>query len=360
MGFLDTLNSYEPKLNALAEAIAPLAEQNIAREDEKMMRGVFGINPEFGQRLYGAMDDQRRTNMVEQERRYERQKEQRKMEALQKLAEKIQSGQIDQQQGLIEYAGITGDYSGLFGVGARAPSAVQEYKYFESLSPEEKAAYLRVKRANQTFDRGGSQVFVDPQGNVITEFEKTLPPEQLPETKFEQTRQTELGKASAEKTAGLGQLEQQAGYMVNTIDQLLNPEGGLAPGVEQIVGGIGGLQGRQSAAFPITENQRKFQPFIDQLKGQTFLDAYERLKGGGVITEIEGQKAEQAIARLNQAQSEKDFEAALRELRDVIAKGMERARNNEQVLANPSGSAAPSSQAPAAGGRKTVKFGDLK
>jgi HPt (histidine-containing phosphotransfer) domain-containing protein len=64
---------------------------------------------------------------------------------------------------------------------------------------------------------------------------------------------------------------------------------------------------------------------IEQLQGRAFLQAFESLKGGGAITEIEGQKATQAIARLNARQSEKDFREALKELRDIVATGRARA-----------------------------------
>lgn len=65
---------------------------------------------------------------------------------------------------------------------------------------------------------------------------------------------------------------------------------------------------------------------INQAKGQTFLEAFESLKGAGQITEIEGQKAEQAIARLDRAQSLEAYQQALDDLADVLRSGMERAR----------------------------------
>lgn len=55
-----------------------------------------------------------------------------------------------------------------------------------------------------------------------------------------------------------------------------------------------------------------------QLRGQAFLQAFETLKGGGQITQIEGQKATDAIARLSTAQRHEDVVAALRELEEVL------------------------------------------
>lgn len=147
-----------------------------------------------------------------------------------------------------------------------------------------------------------------------------------PQTEYETTMSRERAQTQSERIANLGKVEEKARYMLDTIDQLLNPEGGLAEGAGSISGGMFGLQGRQASVLPLGKNQRKYQPVVDQIKGQVFLDAYETLKGGGVITEIEGEKAERARARLSQAQDDADFEAALRELREVVQTGLERAR----------------------------------
>lgn len=65
---------------------------------------------------------------------------------------------------------------------------------------------------------------------------------------------------------------------------------------------------------------------MEQLKGKAFLEAFESLKGGGQITEVEGKKATDAIARLSSSQTTSGYTAALKELREVIATGMESAR----------------------------------
>ena len=70
---------------------------------------------------------------------------------------------------------------------------------------------------------------------------------------------------------------------------------------------------------------------LGQLQGTVFLQAFESLKGGGQITELEGAKAEAAAARLNRFQSPQDFAQALNELRDVIAEGVRSAERNAQT-----------------------------
>lgn len=69
-----------------------------------------------------------------------------------------------------------------------------------------------------------------------------------------------------------------------------------------------------------------FRTRVDQLQGQAFLQAFESLKGGGQITEMEGRKATDAIARLNRSVSASDFRAALQELRDVVSAARDRAQ----------------------------------
>lgn len=69
-----------------------------------------------------------------------------------------------------------------------------------------------------------------------------------------------------------------------------------------------------------------FQAYLNQVKGGAFLQAFETLKGGGQITEIEGRKATEAITRMDVAQNEAEFVKAARDYQDVIKKGVERAR----------------------------------
>jgi len=66
---------------------------------------------------------------------------------------------------------------------------------------------------------------------------------------------------------------------------------------------------------------------LDQLKGQQFMQAYQSLKGGGQITEVEGKKATDAISRMNKAASENEFTKAARDFQDVIQAGVNRAKS---------------------------------
>ena len=99
-----------------------------------------------------------------------------------------------------------------------------------------------------------------------------------------------------------------------------------APGFEDYVGaGMPGLrfvEGSDAASY----ERRQL-----QIEGKTFLEAFESLRGGGAITEIEGAKGQQAISRMNKAQSEVEYIKAARELQEVVRKGVERARKKAGV-----------------------------
>jgi len=53
--------------------------------------------------------------------------------------------------------------------------------------------------------------------------------------------------------------------------------------------------------------ERDFAERLKQLQGGVFMQAYETLKGGGQITEIEGQKAEVSLANMAKAQTKEQF-----------------------------------------------------
>jgi hypothetical protein len=72
-----------------------------------------------------------------------------------------------------------------------------------------------------------------------------------------------------------------------------------------------------------------------QLKGTAFLSAYSMLKGGGAITDIEGQKAGDAMARLDRAQGEEEAKAALRDFREAVDVGLQKLKRAANGGAEP-------------------------
>lgn len=109
------------------------------------------------------------------------------------------------------------------------------------------------------------------------------------------------------------------------------------PGLPDAVGlkGKGGIPTAVGLPPVPATNAADFMALKDQLVGKQFLQAFQSLKGGGQITEVEGKKATDAIARMNTAQSEKAFREAADEFRGVIATGLSRAQGKAGAAATP-------------------------
>jgi hypothetical protein len=129
---------------------------------------------------------------------------------------------------------------------------------------------------------------------------------------------TAQGKAQGEAAATLPAAAITARQTIGYIDELLTH-----PGLESSVGTV---QGRMPdwLAGNLNPHVADFRSRLDQARGTAFLEAYNGLRGGGQITEIEGKKAEDALARLNQAVSETDFKRALRDFREAVELGYQK------------------------------------
>lgn len=133
------------------------------------------------------------------------------------------------------------------------------------------------------------------------------------------------GEAEARLDAvqNLPRVMQESSNAINLIDQALRH-----PGLATAVGASGRADPRNY--LPGTD-ATDFRVLLDQIKGGTFLQAFQSLKGGGAITEVEGTKAEQAIARLNRDQSEQAFRQSLQDLREVAQAAITRAQTKAQA-----------------------------
>ncbi|WP_329759261.1 hypothetical protein [Stenotrophomonas geniculata] len=130
-------------------------------------------------------------------------------------------------------------------------------------------------------------------------------------------------EARLEAIQGLPRVMQESTNAINLIDKALSH-----PGLATAVGASGRTDPRNY--IPGTD-ATDFRVLLDQIKGGTFLQAFQSLKGGGAITEVEGTKAEQAIARLNRDQSEAAFRQSLQDLREVAQAAITRAQTKAQA-----------------------------
>jgi hypothetical protein len=161
---------------------------------------------------------------------------------------------------------------------------------------------------------------------------------------------TTTAKSEAEATFEAPKVVAEADEAVRLVDDLLK-----APGFKQAVGasrmlGVQKIPGTAARDFDIR---------LEQLQGKQFLQAFESLKGGGQITEIEGKKATDAIARMNASGSEAEFIKAAKEFQDVIRTGADRAR--KRIPAGEQSSAPTQKtvvRTGTANGRKVVQYSD--
>ena len=119
---------------------------------------------------------------------------------------------------------------------------------------------------------------------------------------------------------------------------------GPHPGFSSAVGAGMGLR------FVPGTSASDFQERFREVTSGAFLEAFEALRGGGSITEKEGEKATAAKTRMSLAQSEPEFVTAAREYQNVIRDGVKRAQSR-LAKAQPAGAAA---------GGGVVDFGSLR
>lgn len=126
-----------------------------------------------------------------------------------------------------------------------------------------------------------------------------------------------FGKGQGEADLALPNALAKADQAIDLIDQMLaHPGRSEGTGLSSWTDPRNYIAGTDATDFNVMSRQ---------LQGKAFLDAFEGLKGGGAITEIEGQKASEAIARLSTAQSDGAYARALMELRSIIEQGKRRA-----------------------------------
>ncbi len=129
------------------------------------------------------------------------------------------------------------------------------------------------------------------------------------------------GTSAANAEIALPANTDKSNYAVKLIDEMVgNPDKGIAehPGMRGAVGFSSIVPNRPGSDAKDFENRLK------QIGGQQFLEAFAALKGGGQITEIEGTKATDAIARMQASNSEEEFINAAREFQGIVKQGLAR------------------------------------
>ena len=223
-------------------------------------------------------------------------------------------------------------------LGAAQPASIQEWLHYSSLPEDKKAEYLRMKRADKILNVGPEFRAVSPTNPAQTTpvapigLSPTDQPDYVRNRAVAQRAGAVTGENIAKAEFDLPKVEDAANELLRLTTDLLNHPGKrYAVGMPSLAPEVPGTP------------QAGFITRWKQIGGKQFMQAYETLKGGGQITEIEGKKATDAMARMSRAQSIEEFDQGVREFQDVVRRGLERAQ----------------ARAGRGGQPKTVNFNDL-
>jgi hypothetical protein len=207
------------------------------------------------------------------------------------------------------------------------PSSVQEYEYarqngfngsfmdFQSAKQGQAGPETLGLNPIMAADAQGRPMMFQP-GNRGTlkqmQFPEGVTPLSPYDTSFQKASGAEGGKLRAGALDALPGAAAKVDDIDAKVDALLNH-----PKFNSMVGPL-------DAWTPnITGGANDWQSRFNQLAGESFLQAREQLKGGGAITDFEGQKAQQALNRATQSTDEASFRQAMQEFKMHVRRGYE-------------------------------------
>lgn len=145
----------------------------------------------------------------------------------------------------------------------------------------------------------------------------------------DEDREAKVGAVKVKNAVDEQNLKNYPEYVVKKQTALTSADQAIKS-IEKLIGhpGLAGATGLQGTIDPRNyipgTDARNARTLIDQVKGQTYLSAYNDLRGAGAITENEGKAATDAKARLDRAQSTKEYKSALSELKEILDNSVKR------------------------------------
>jgi hypothetical protein len=218
---------------------------------------------------------------------------------------------------------------------------VQTREDFDALPLEQQELLKAMKRGVQFTPEGAAQFVLKQQESRMQQQQKTAMMQADP-VRQEQTRKlkTEADIAEENRARSMQKTLDTASYMDDLLEKTkTHPGRQYATGKSSILPKVPGTA------------PADFQVLLDQIGGQQFLQAFETLKGGGQITEVEGRKATDAMARMNPRQSEESFLQGVSEFQSIVRSAKERAGAKIKPQDSPS---TPAAESAAPRQRKTV------
>ena len=218
---------------------------------------------------------------------------------------------------------------------------VQSPEDFDALPDEQKELLRAIKRGIRFTPQGAAEFILSQQKSRMEQDRKVAIMQADP-VRQEQTRKlkTEADVLEENRMKAMRKTFETASYMDDLLEKTkTHPGRQYATGKSSILPKVPGTA------------PADFQVLLDQIGGQQFLQAFETLKGGGQITEVEGRKATEAMARMNPRQSEEAFLQGVNEFQSIVRSAKERATAKIQPQDSPS---TPAAESAAPRQRKTV------
>lgn len=229
--------------------------------------------------------------------------------------------------------GATKQISSIAGLGGPAtvvPGSVQTVTMTPAQEREAKDSAARIKQEGQRIGLEGRRVAVleeNARRDKDPVFQQTM-------ANAKATGEA-IAKNDVAAKQALPKIISDAQLALNVVDQMVGKqevrdangkviEAGTKPhpGFQDAVGATW----KPGARFVPGTNAASYQALQDQVEGTAFLSAFEALKGGGAISEKEGEKATAARLRMRLAQDEKEYIKAAREFQDIVRTGVQNAQ----------------------------------
>lgn len=165
-------------------------------------------------------------------------------------------------------------------------------------------------------DKDGNIVLLQPTSSgdlarpAVPDDLSIIPPDEMAGAK---SFQTTVNKAAGGAEATIPMAEQMVGEINSQIDAIETD-----PDLNSQIGPVAGRMPN------LTARSNRIQSMLDQLSGDAFLQTRAMLRGGGQITDYEGQQAEKALLRMKASLTDPEtFKAALNDFRNHVNKGLE-------------------------------------
>lgn len=203
--------------------------------------------------------------------------------------------------------------SGLSGV----PSAIQKYQHLQNIrkvygeNSQQEKDFMNVIRGTSTVNIGGEVYQIDGFGNIINKIDKTLSPKDQPQNIIEQEQAKVKGKELGELKIQFPKIQQEMNEKVQIIDEMLN---------DPNLGSYLGKNSLKPNLLVVGTATGDFRRKLDMIKGKEFLAQFDKLRGGGQISNTEGEQALRAGTMINDSLTEKSFREELIRLKTVAQK----------------------------------------